>query len=93
MNELMKSMIRDLMASQQVNKSTSQQVNKSTSQGIPNTVEEFKRAVKELGYSDEEIEKAIEGFDGFPLDLDELDNVAGGASKTTSVFFEKSHFR
>lgn len=42
------------------------------------SVDGFLAAAKELGYSEEEIEKAMDSFDGFPLDDEELDEVAGG---------------
>ena len=38
----------------------------------------FLAAAKELGISQEEIDEAIANFDGFPLDDDDLDEIAGG---------------
>jgi len=68
MNELMKAIMKELK--------------ESPNQDVPKTAEDFKRLAKELGHSDEEIAKALEGFDGFPLDLGDLDNVAGGREQT-----------
>ncbi|MCR5288435.1 MAG: hypothetical protein K6E51_00425 [Treponema sp.] len=42
------------------------------------SLEALTAAAKELGYSDEEINKAVADFDGFPLDDDDLEEIAGG---------------
>lgn len=47
------------------------------------SIASFTAAAKELGYADEEISKAVEDFDGFPLDDDDLDEVVGGMSSYT----------
>ena len=44
-----------------------------------NSLEEFKKAAGELGYSEEQVEEALEDFDGFPLDDEDLDEITGGA--------------
>jgi len=38
----------------------------------------FEKAAAELGYSKEEIMAAVQEFDGFPLDDDDLMDVVGG---------------
>lgn len=43
-----------------------------------NSLEAFSNAAKKLGYSQKEIDEALEQADGFPLDDDELDEIAGG---------------
>lgn len=45
-----------------------------------NSLEELTAAAKELGYSEQEIQKALEDFDGFPLDDEDLEEIAGGAA-------------
>lgn len=40
----------------------------SGKQDALNSLEEVTEAAKELGYSEKEIEEALDGFDGFPLD-------------------------
>ena len=42
------------------------------------SMEALSAAAKEMGYTDEQIDKAMEDFDGFPLDDDDLDEIAGG---------------
>ena len=48
-----------------------------------NSLEEFKKAAAELGYTEEQVEEALEDFDGFPLDDDDLDEITGGASASS----------
>lgn len=43
-----------------------------------NSTEEFLTAARELGYSEEEVRTAMEDLDGFPLDDEQLDEIAGG---------------
>ena len=50
-----------------------------------NSLEEFKKAAAELGYSEEQVEDALEDFDGFPLDDDDLEEITGGARVITPV--------
>ncbi len=42
--------------------------------------EELAVAAKELGYTEEEIKEILDELDGFPLEDDDLKEVAGGAS-------------
>ena len=42
------------------------------------SLEALTAAAKELGYTDEQINKAVADFDGFPLDDDDLEEIAGG---------------
>ncbi len=42
------------------------------------SLEDLTNAAKELGYSDKEIDEALDGFDGFPLDDDDLVEITGG---------------
>lgn len=44
------------------------------------SLDELKEAAKELGYTQEQIDEALDGFDGFPLDDDDLDEITGGLS-------------
>ncbi|MCR5773458.1 MAG: hypothetical protein K6G42_00095 [Lachnospiraceae bacterium] len=44
-----------------------------------NSLEEFRKAATEMGYTGEQIEEALEGFGGFPLDDDDLEEIAGGS--------------
>ena len=50
----------------------------SGKQDALNTLEEVTEAAKELGYSENEIEEALDGFDGFPLDEEDLLEITGG---------------
>ena len=43
-----------------------------------NSLEELKKAAGELGYTEEQVEDALEDFDGFPLDDEDLEEIAGG---------------
>ncbi len=43
-----------------------------------NSLEAFKKAAGELGYSNDQVEEALEGFSGFPLDDEDLDEITGG---------------
>ncbi|MCR5402907.1 MAG: hypothetical protein K6E91_03700 [Butyrivibrio sp.] len=43
-----------------------------------NSLEEMTEAAKELGYSEDEVEKALDDFDGFPIDDDDLLEITGG---------------
>lgn len=51
---------------------------KSGDPAVFDSLDEFMAAAKAKGYSDEEIEEALADFDGFPLDDDDLEEVAGG---------------
>ncbi len=42
------------------------------------SLEDMTVAAKELGYTEKEIEEALEGFEGFPLDEDDLLEIIGG---------------
>ncbi len=44
------------------------------------SLDDFKEAASGLGFSEEQVEKALDGFDGFPLDDDDLAEIAGGIS-------------
>ena len=43
-----------------------------------NSLEEMTKAANERGYSKDEVEKALEDFDGFPIDDDDLQEIVGG---------------
>ncbi|MCR4787436.1 MAG: hypothetical protein K5888_02515 [Lachnospiraceae bacterium] len=45
-----------------------------------NSLDELKKAAKELGFSEEQVKEALEGFSGFPLDDDDLEEITGGSS-------------
>ncbi|MBQ7615296.1 MAG: hypothetical protein IJU77_09635 [Butyrivibrio sp.] len=47
------------------------------------SLENMTNAAKELGYSEEEIDEALEGFEGFPLDEDDLLEITGGMGYST----------
>lgn len=40
--------------------------------------DKMKKAAYELGYTEEQVENALNEFSGFPLDDDDLDAIAGG---------------
>ncbi len=42
------------------------------------SVDAVKQAAAELGVSEDEVEEFLEGFEGFPLDDDELNEIVGG---------------
>lgn len=42
------------------------------------SIESFKNVAREFGYSDEEIMSALDSFDGFPLDDDDMEEIGGG---------------
>ncbi len=44
------------------------------------SVDALKEAARELGVSEEEVERLLEDFEGFPLDDDELEEIVGGIS-------------
>lgn len=44
------------------------------------SLESLAAAAKELGYTEEQVSEALEDFDGFPLDDDDLAEIAGGAT-------------
>ncbi len=48
-----------------------------------NSLEELTDAAKDMGYSEDEVEKALEDFDGFPIDDDDLAEIVGGLSQQT----------
>lgn len=52
-----------------------------------NSLEEMTAAAKELGYSEEEVEKALEDFSGFPIDDDDLIEITGGGPIPQPQFF------
>ncbi len=45
-----------------------------------NSLEEFKKAASDLGYTKAQVEEALEGFSGFPLDDEDLDEITGGTT-------------
>ena len=47
--------------------------------------ENLKAALEAQGCTGEEIAEALAGFNGFPLDDDDLDTVAGGASTGRAI--------
>ena len=53
--------------------------------GAFESMEAFIAAAKDLGISQEEIDEAIANFDGFPLDDDDLDEIAGGGPPRPSI--------
>ena len=50
-----------------------------------NSLDELKEAAKQLGCTEQEIEKALEDLDGFPLDEDALEDITGGTGFYTAV--------
>ncbi len=44
------------------------------------SLEKLTEAAKEIGYTQEQIDEALEGFVGFPLDDDDLMEITGGRS-------------
>ncbi len=46
------------------------------------SLDDLMKAAKELGYSEKEIEGALDGFDGFPIDDDDLAEITGGMGIT-----------
>lgn len=57
-----------------------------------NSLEDFKKAAAELGYTEEQVEEALEDFDGFPLDDDDLDEITGGATNNPSAMLGNTIF-
>ncbi|MCR4655222.1 MAG: hypothetical protein K5770_03215 [Lachnospiraceae bacterium] len=57
-----------------------------------NSLEDFKKAAAELGYTEEQVEEALEDFDGFPLDDDDLDEITGGAANNPSAMLGNTIF-
>lgn len=47
-----------------------------------NSLENFIDTAKNLGYSQEEIDQALDQLDGFPLEDDDLDEITGGFMAT-----------
>ncbi len=45
--------------------------------------ESLRKAAKELGYSEQEINEALENFEGFPIDDDDLAEIAGRGALTS----------
>jgi hypothetical protein len=58
------------------------------SKNIELTEEGITRAAQEKGISPEDIKEALENFEGFPLDEDDLEGIAGG---TSQVFAPRSN--
>ncbi|MCR4787435.1 MAG: hypothetical protein K5888_02510 [Lachnospiraceae bacterium] len=52
-----------------------------------NSLDELKKVAKELGFSEEQVKEALEGFSGFPLDDDDLEEITGGGGMVVPVFF------
>ena len=50
---------------------------------VLDSLEDMTVAAKELGYTEKEIEEALEGFEGFPLDEDDLLEIIGGLAINT----------
>ncbi len=46
------------------------------------SLDNMKKAAYELGYTEEQVEDALDDFSGFPLDDDDLDEIAGGRFRT-----------
>ena len=42
------------------------------------SLDDMKKAAAEFGYTDEQVEEALNDFSGFPLDDDDLEEIAGG---------------
>ena len=42
------------------------------------SLEELRRAAVSLGFTEEQVEEALEDFDDFPLDEDYLEEITGG---------------
>ena len=53
------------------------------------SLDKMKKAAYEFGYTEEQVEKALNDFSGFPLDDDDLDAIAGG--KPVPVIKNESH--
>ncbi len=53
------------------------------------SLENMTNAAKELGCTEKEIEEALEGFEGFPLDEDDLLEITGGIG--ISAYREFNH--
>ena len=52
-----------------------------------NSLEELKKAAGELGYTEQQVEDTLEDFDGFPLDDEDLEEIAGGTlAKPPSIY-------
>lgn len=45
------------------------------------SLEKMKQAAYRLGYTEEQVESALDDFSGFPLDDDDLDEVVGGRAR------------
>lgn len=54
----------------------------SGSVGAFDSLDNMKKAAYELGYTEEQVEDALDDFSGFPLDDDDLEEVAGGRFKS-----------
>ena len=53
------------------------------------SLDKMKKAAYEFGYTEEQVENALNDFSGFPLDDDDLDAIAGG--KPVPVIKNESH--
>ena len=52
-----------------------------------NSLEEMTAAAKELGYSEDEVEKALEDFNGFPIDDEDLMEITGGGGSSSPMIY------
>ena len=50
----------------------------------------FTEAAKSLGYTEDEVNEALDGFDGFPLDDDDLGDITGGGPVSLGVKLNKT---
>ena len=58
------------------------------------SLEALTQAAKEIGYTQEQIDEALDGFIGFPLDDDDLEEIAGGMSHPAITnTIRKEHYK
>lgn len=48
------------------------------------SLDKMKKAAYEFGYTEEQVENALNDFSGFPLDDDDLDEIAGGRPRPSA---------
>lgn len=56
------------------------------------SLDELIEAAKELGYTEEQIDEALDGFEGFPLDDDDLNEITGGFGSSHSPLHNTSFY-
>lgn len=49
------------------------------------SLENLTAAAKDLGYTEEQLDEALDGFKGFPLDDDDLEEITGGFGIAVSI--------